>query len=332
MSTFSLWWQGFQKKKEVRQVTWLCGTETILIDEIVENIKYELAVDPWNFSLLVAGEDSERTIWTDVHQHPLGINKNRLVIIRQAQNLKNTDRIIEFMKNRTANAHTYLIFVSAEESAPKIEPTPQERREGGKAVLVPHLAAIYGKGHIIECKPFTQATAKHAIAWVQSKVSLRQGVAGYLLNRADGNLRLVRDTLVKLALFPDEISITTINGMLAEQPRDSFTDALLALDKKTAFHALSVLSEEEYGRVIGQLDSQLDLAGLVHDMQIDHKSASEMAKAVGRRSFLVPEVLKVAKHYDKKRRQSIRDALAVADEAYQQGSKVGVLESIVAAW
>jgi hypothetical protein len=143
---------------------------------------------------------------------------------------------------------------------------------------------------------------------------------------------LVRDICQKLAVFPNEITISVVNALLVERPRDSFSDALLALDKKTALLALREISPEEYGRTLGLLDARLDLAGMVHDMQIEHHSPSEITRAAGSQAFLVKDIIPVSKHYDSKRRLAIRRILAIADEGYRSGQTVGILEAVVAFW
>lgn len=331
MSTFSQWRKSLEKNPDPRQITWLCGNERILVDDVVEHIKARLSPEPWNYKPMVAGEDSERLIWTEADQYPMGATP-RLLIIRNAEKLKDWEKFESWIKARTHNPNTYLILVSNEERIPRTELTPEERRRGGKAEVLPHIAAIGTKGHVIECRPYTNATAKHAIVWVQNKVRMREGIAAHLLNRANGDLRIVRDVCTKLAVFPDEITLSTINGMMMERPRDNFSDALLALDKRTALLALRDLQTADYSMTLGYLDARLDLAGTIHDMQVEHRPQTEIVKAVGSQGFLVKDIIGIAKHYDAKRRLTIRKMLALADEALRSGNTDGVLEAVVAFW
>jgi DNA polymerase III delta subunit len=328
VSTFSQYRTAYAKTG-VKQITWLCGNERVLVEEVIRTIRDDLAPEPWNYIPLTV-ERNEREVWAEADQHPVGPG-NRLVVIRDAERLTQWDRLTEWIKFRSLNPNSYLVFVSNEERLTRL-PVPPDAERGTKGAIAPHIAAFSGKGSAVECRPYTQATAKHAVEWVQSKVKMRDGIAGYLLDRANGDLRLVRDICDKLAVFPDDISITTINGMLSEQPRDEFSDALLALDKKTALLALEHLPVEEYSRVIGLLDSRLDLAGMVHDMQSEFKTPSQIASAAGTRNFLVKDLLPVSKHYDYKRRLQIRRVLSTADEATRSGSSIGVLEAVVALW
>lgn len=327
MSTFSQWWTTFSAKEEVRQITWLCGTEPILIEEVVDSIRASLGVHPWNYQAYRVGEDPERDIWNDLDRHSID-QGFRLVVIRNAEGLTEWERWLDWVKNRTTNPKTYVVFVSNEEKAP----TVGGDKKGEKPTVAPHVAVFSRRGHVIECRPFTQTTAKHAVSWMQSKARLRDNVAGHLLNRANGNLRLARDMSLKLAVLGDDITIQMVNALLAERPRESFEDALMARHKREALLALERLPEGEYSRVVGRLDSNLDLAGLIYDMTSAHANTGEIVRAAGSRAFLVPALAPHAKHYDQRRRINLRRVLASADEALRGGAREGVMESIVALW
>lgn len=333
MTTFNQWRNALVKKPHPRQLTWVCGDEPVLVQEVLDQVRGQLRPEPWNVVALAAGEDSERDIWNAAAQYPLG-GGYRLIIIRNAEQLQQWDRFADWIKGRTANPRTYLVLVSNEPRVPKTEPTRDERRAGAKPEPLPHIALIGAKGYTIECRPYTSATAKHSIAWVKGKVMMRDGIAQYLMERSNFDLRLVRDVCRKLAVLPadQDVTLAMINGALSAQPRDSFEDALLALDKKTALLALEHIQPDEYGRVIGLLDSRLDLAGLVHDMLIEHRAPHEIARAAGAQAWLVPEIIPIAKHYNSKRRLDIRRMLSVVDEAYRSGNRVGLLEVVVATW
>ena len=333
MVSFNQWRKSLEKNPQPRQITWICGEERVLVDDVLSYIKGYLGPEPWNYVSLSAGEDSERAIWNAADQFPMGTS-HRLVVIRHADQLQQWDRFTDWIKERASHPRTSLVLISDEYKVPKTEPTPEERRKGVKPEPVPYIAAIGAKGHVIECRPYTTATSKYSVEWVQSKVRMREGVAKHLLLRSDFNLRLVRDVCRKLAVLPadQEVTLALVNAMLTERPRDSFADALLAMDRKTALLALQEIQPEDYGRTIGYLDSRLDLAGMVHDMMSEHKAPHEIARAAGSQAWLVPEIMTVAKHYSAKRRLTQRKILAIVDEAYQGGQRDGILETVVSFW
>ena len=328
MTTWSAWRESYLKDRTVRPVTWLSGPETILKEEVLEEVRGQISPEPWNVHYFVAGDDPERRIWATLDEHPID-KKKRLVVVRAAQRLKKPHRIQEWLKARAQNPLTFVVFISDDKELPRLPPDPEKKF--GKGEVMPFLS-FGAKGHLIECKPFTVNTAAKARVWVQERAHVKPEIAGFLLDRANGDLRLVRDICVKLAVFPGQATRGTITQMLREVPGDDFADALIMLDKKTALLALERLAVADYSVTIGFLDSRLELAGMIHDMQAAQATAGEIARAAGNKNFLVKDIAPHAKHYDAKRRLRIRQTLAVADEYLRQGAHEGVLESVVALW
>lgn len=322
MSSFSQWWNSFNNTGNVRNIMWVCGSENILVQEVIRTLVGYMKPTEWNLEYVDASD--EKRVWDSVSQYPLDHNP-RIVIVTNAEKLTQTDNIIELIRKRTSFPNSYVWFVSNEDRARRVG-------EGQEEHLADFLEAFKGKGQVVECRPFTTATAKHAISWVQSKVFMRVGVAQHLLLRSGWDLRLVRDILWKLALFDKEPTIAMINDLMSERPGDTYADSLLALKKKEAYLSLAKTPEEEYSRVLGLLDSKLDLAGMVHDMLLEHQSTTAITRAAGNMSFLIPDLLPIAKHYDVKRRIHIRNLLAQADEALRGGARTAVMEAVTAAW
>lgn len=326
MVSFSQWYLGFKKEPKVKPVTWLYGSEDILIQDVADRIKNFVNPDPWNMVFLDAAEDSERRVWSELRQLPMGIGKERLAVVWNADKLT-PDRVIEYIEDRRYFPANRVVFVSREADVPKVR-DEDDRRD----IPAPHIEEIRKRGQLIQCRPFTEATAKHAVNWVMESARINSVNAAHLLNRANGDLRLVRDVIAKLKVFPTDVTLATINSMLAERPKDTFINALFAMDRKTALKALNELPRSEWSRTLGLLDARLELAGYVHDQQVEHKSPGEIARGAGNKSFLVPDMLAVAKYYDIKRRQRIRGLLSIIDEYTDTGIPNGAFETLVAFW
>jgi DNA polymerase III delta subunit len=332
VTLFHRWRLGLEKNPVPKQITWVCGAEVVLVEEVVSQIRGALSVASWNSVSLDAREATPRALRRELDQHPLGEGA-RLIVVRHADAWDDWTLFQDWVAKRNLNPKTFVLFVSDEEAVPKIEPTPEERKKGAKAHPPEHIELILKRGNVIECRPFTNATAKYAPAWVQSMMPMRESVARHLMERSNFQIRLARDTAMKLRRAGvAEVTISHVNQLLAEQPRDTFVDALMARDIKGAYQAVGEIPESEYGRIIGLLDSRLDLTGMVHDMMVERRSPGEIAKAAGPQAFLVPEILPVAKHYNSKRRLEIRKALALVDTAWRQGHAQGLLEVVVAFW
>jgi hypothetical protein len=291
------------------------------VDEVVDLIRAQLLTDSINTVYLDASELSERLIWNELRQLPFGTNAVRVTVVTNAEKVRDGEAFAQYIKDRSALPRNYVLFVSHEESLRKKDETTRE--------LWAPLEFLKTRGSLIECRAFTSATAKHAVTWVKEKADIRGRVAEYVLNRATGDLRLVRDTLRKLSVFPGEVTLRVVNEMFEARPDDTFLGALFALERKTAMDALKELPREEYSKVLGLVDARLELAGLVHDLLIQHKTSGEIARAAGNKGFLVPDMLPVAKHYDKKRRLRIRQYLATVDSYTDSGVPDGALEALV---
>lgn len=322
MSSFSQWWNSFRSRGIVKNIMWVCGSEKILVSDVIRSQVHYMNPPEWGLEYVDASD--EKHVWATVSQYPLDHNP-RVIVVQNAELLRNTDNIIDLIRNRTKNPNNYVWFVSNEDRSRRVGEGEEER-------LADFLEAFKGKGQVVECRPFTTATSKHAVTWAQSKVPMRVGVAQHLFLRSGWDLRLVRDILWKMGLYDKEPTIAAVNELMSERPGDTFADSLLALKKKDAYLSLAKMSEEEYPRVLGLLDSKLDLAGMVHDMLVNFQSPAAIARAAGTQNFLIPDILPVAKHYDAKRRIHIRKLLAHADEALRGGVNTAVLESVVAAW
>lgn len=318
MTLFHRWRTSFDEPK---QITWVCGEAIVLVEEVVATIRATIAPEPWNLVTLNANDTSVRTLHNELAQHPLDTGR-RLIVLRHVDVITDWSFLLEWIPKRFQNPKTYLVLVSDEAKLPRFEKE-----------LPDYLDLISKRGSIVECRPFTNATAKYSVPWVKSLVPMRENVARYLMERANFDITLVRDTCIKLKMLGlREITLSHVAQLLPEQPRDTFVDALVQRDIETALMALERVPSTDIGRVIGQLDARLDLAGMVHDMIAEHKSPGEMARAAGPQAFLIPEIRKVAKNYDSVRRLEIRKALAVADAAWRRGQNVGVLEAVVAFW
>lgn len=326
MTSFSQWYESFSKDPKIKNLTLIYGVERILVEDVVARIKAELAPEPWNFVVYDGAVDTNRRIWNDVRQYPMGIKAKRLVLIWNAELLDAT-QMDHYIEDKRQFPDNYVIMVSNDADLPRV---PVEGNPRGE--LPAHLQKMKTRGQLIHCRPFTSSTARYAVRWVQESARISSQVAAHLLNRANGDLRLVRDVVTKLRVFPDAITLTTVNSMLEERPKDTFINALFSLDRKTALKSLNELPRSEWPRTLGLIDARLELAGYVHDRQIEHKTAGEIARGAGNKSFLVPDILPVAKYYDNKRRMKIRELLSAIDEYTPTGIPNGALEVLVAFW
>jgi DNA polymerase III delta subunit len=329
MSTFSVWLQAYTKDPKPKRVTWVCGDARVLVDDVVASTVKALDLRPWSETRFVMGEDRESAIWEALGQFPLEL-EDRVVVVYGAERIKNFSPLAKFIGQRKRNPHTYLILVS---DSPRAERTKPNREEGTKAELLPHLALIQAKGRIVECKKFTNATAKHAVTWIQARAKVSASVATHILLRTNGDLQAIRDVCVKVSVLPEATNVA-VNALTPVLPTDTFADALMVLDRKTALAALQGLSESERVEALYDLSNRLDTARWVNGMMTSRQSKTAIRAMLKERgqAHLVDYLMDTAKYYNPKRGLEVRRVLDGAIRAFESGARDGVLESVIAVW
>lgn len=325
--SFASWWAN-ARNKEPRQVTWIYGSETVLVDHIVEHLLGQLKATPSNLVGLRISDHREELLWPMLEQAPLDPRSPRVLVIRDAEQIEHWDRIQTWLKGRRYMPNVRLIFVSNDAKEPRVR-----NEEDSNWVAPAHLQMIRkASGLVVGCGEFTEKSAAVAVAWVRSLYVMKASTAGHLLNRADGNLRLVRDAALKLRALEREATIALVNQLVPQAPRYSFVDALIHLDRKTALQRIPGLTPANYRRSIALLDSQLTFLNELHHLQARQASYADMARVLTNRAFLIREFLDDAKNYDNKNVTRRRALLAFADSILKHGASVAVMEALVLNW
>lgn len=316
-------WRVAADRGEVRRVTWLCGDQRVLIEEVVTTIRGLLQVNDLDHVTITASPASVQQIWAAANQYPLTPGANRLIVIRDADTITSWTPLYRWMAATRTLPGVYLLLVS---NATDLPHTPAEGRRRG--TLAPHVEQIQTKrrlGQTIRC---TQPSETDAIAWVRRRCQLDTEIAAYLLGRCRGELSTAAAVCAQLALFDTAtLGRATIDQLCPLAPPDSFSDALIAGDKPQALAALAALAEQERGACLALLASRLDLLAALWKATRAGQGAHEIT---GLPAYLVRQYLPHAKRFDPQRCAYIRQVLAVVDDAHRSGARVGVLEMLVA--
>lgn len=331
MSTFSQWFKKVQKSPTPALCTWLCGDQPVLQEEILDHICAHLDTSSWSRATYFSGLDPEADIWHDIFQRPLPGDK-KIIVVRNAGNLARPERLIDFINTRSKDKNTYLVLIDNGNSIPRKPPTEEEIHQYRRPPYTDYIDKIAKRGTLVDCRKFTQGTAETAVEWVMSKVNVREGVASHLLDRANGDLRVVRDACVLLSAYTGTITVRTVNALFSQVPAEDFVTALMKRDKPTALIALARLEPTEFTKVVSDLDQRLSIAGRVHDLLIAGNSQSEIARDLGGARIYVPDLLDVAKHYTIKNVLKLRNILATVDGVLRMRYDVGTMEALVALW
>jgi len=290
----------------------------VLVEEVVDTTRKQLAVGDLDYTTLTAGSDAETAIWAAVHQYRI-TNQTGLIVVRQAQKLRRWQTLIDWAGKLRAMPGQYLLFVAGEPDFPYVG-------DAKRGTLKPHVELIKNKGRIVRC---AMPNETDAVAWVRRRAPLLdERTATYLLTRAGGSLVTAGNVAAKLALFTNvTVTQATIDLLIDEHPGQSFVDALLHDDKPAAMCIAGGVDRSERGRIIALLDSRLDLLGQLWNTV---RAGQGLRDVVGVNPFLARLYLPIAKHYNPQRCAYLRRLLAVVDDAHRSGADEGVMEALVA--
>lgn len=324
MGTYQQWRTAIDRDGPKR-VTWVCGTQTVLAEEVVDTTRGALAPSDVDYVSLTAGSVPDKEIWAAANQYPLVHGANRLVLVRDAQKIKRWAPLEEWFARSRQLPTVFLVFVTSDERLRYGEPD-----EAGRRTLLAPALWIKNRGSLVECNTPNEADLT---AWVQRQAPLADHVAQYLLARVGGNLATARNLVRKLAVFDGgQPSEEVINVLCAEMPSDSFVESLLHMKKTDALAAIDALPDKEYGKVVGLLDARLELLGTLNKAVRARAGMREISQLPGVPVFLARQFIGVAKDYDQQRVAYRRRVLAVIDEALGLGAREGTLEALVALW
>jgi DNA polymerase III delta subunit len=264
-------------------------------------------------------------IWDGVNSDPLDQNRNRLILVREAQKVRNWNPLANFMANLRLLPTTYLLFVSSEPDfnyeVKRAKDTPSQ--------LAGHLETIKGKGSLVRA---VYPSEEDTVAWLQRYLpGVGAGVVTHILIRSGGDLGIARNVARKASVFRGRLSTEIVDVLVSDRSSDGFVDALLAQDKSSAFRALKLLPERDYLKTIGLLDSRLETLTKLFIGVRAGQGIKELAMA-GVPAFLARALMPLAKIYDPQRVAACRSVLAVVDQEIRRGARGGTMESLVALW
>lgn len=315
-------WRAWAAKSDIRKVTFVYGEESFLAERVVDDIKSIVNPPATDYLIFNAGDVNDSAIWVESLHTPLDPQANRLVVVRRAEAFQDWAFLSQWLlmsKNMPSN---YLVFVSDE---PDIPTTQQD----GKFVPTDYIDLIQTKGRVIRCSlPAEEDLAN----WLVDDYALDYAAADFLVRHASGNIHSMINVARKAKVFNASPSPAIIAQLCVEESHGSFVDSLIIRDKKSALRAIEDIPEEDYSRQIGMLDSRLELIQDLAFMASKRMGLREMCAEPGMKPFLVRKFLPAVKRYDDSKILYCRKLLAIMDDVIQNGSRRGVLETLVAMW
>lgn len=314
MSSFGQWLRAGCPAKPV---TWVCGPEQVLADDVVAAVR--AALPAADRVVLAAGNDAERDIWAACGVLPPA-GQDRLVIVRDAHKLRRPDELVPLVKAGREAAGCWLVLASGDHDFPR-------GRDGDG--LAPHLAAIRdsSRGQMVRCT--VPGEENVLLDWVARQwPGLGRNAAHRLLARAGGDLAAVRDAGAK-ARASGLAEEKYIDVLCAPRPGEEFAELLLRGDRAGA---LAAARDTPAGAVIGLLDFRLGTLAAIREGQQRQFQARDMTARLGVSRFLLARYRDIAPQYGPGRVRRCRELLAAADSACRSGADRGVAEVLAASW
>jgi hypothetical protein len=320
LATYGQW----AKKRELGRISWVCGNEPVLIEEIVATA---LAQATASF-VLDAGQCREADIWSAAASPPSDPDERLLVLVRSAQRMKRWDQLGQLLAARDLG-QVRMLFVSSEDRLAKRRGEDEE-----KAVLAPHLAMLRDSrsGMVVECRvpEDWRDMPEWLLEWASTVLGGAGRVAGEMLLMLSGSVTEAAAVAAKLTgagIAPSREMISAL-----ADPAGSYTEAVIAGRTAEALAAAAGMTPEDTGAAIGLLASRLDLLLALHEAAMRHWDARETAVRANVPSFLQLRYRAAAASYSYERARALRLVLADADAAWRSGVQDGVPEFVAVLW
>lgn len=313
MATYIQW----NKNRPVRKVTWVCGPEHALVQEVLaEHNRLELD----RHSYYLASTAEEPQLWDSLLSWPRG---GSLAVVYNAERLTLLDRFEVLVEAVPDLAH--VVFCADADDFARTE-------AGGKHPLAAHLAAIQASkdGQLVRCcRPSREEDLLRVIAswWPGAGANL----AAEVLARTGGDLEsawAACKTAEAAGLVP---AAASLDLACQQTPVVQYATHLLAGQTREAATEAARMSEAGVGGTLKYLTSQLGTLYAYHGYAALGLDADQVArKGIPRWQQL--SLAPVAAGYGAERVTRCRKLLAMAEDAFRSGVRVGILEAVATLW
>jgi len=314
-------WRASADKSQVAKVMWVCGDQRVLVEEVIEETRRILDVSEFDYISLWAESDNELSIWDAAYQFPLEPDAKRLILVRQADHVKNWNPLEKWLTDSKNLAANYLMFVSDESDYP----VTQDK----DPILLPHVELIRKKGKTVKCSMPSQA---EVLAWIKRNSRLNDFSANFLYERCGSDLYAVANVCKKSLMFKADPGSQVLAELSKEYAGQNFTDCLIYQNKKAALLDLPNIPESDYSKIIGQLYAKLDTLYALHRAGPNFSTTRELSEATGIKMFLITKYLQSSKSYDRAKVTNCKNILTVVDDAVQRHATEGSMELLVSLW
>jgi DNA polymerase III delta subunit len=312
IATF-LQWHKRHADGELKRAYYLYGPDRVLVEEVVDAVRDAVAPSDLDRLTFSAGSDKDIDVWTAVNQYPLEGRAKKLVVVREAEKMKDWSTFETWLMSRSM-PNTHVVFVSDEETVDTSQP---------------HIERIKKTGRLVKCGPLNE---EDTVTYLQLHGSIDRHTAMYLVERVGGKLWAAAECMKKAAFFNTEVTVPIIDAISIPSPGVEFTDELLAIRKRSALAVVESVPLEDYPHIVGRLDYDLEILAKIHRAARYDATVPGVIKSTKVPGNLVKKFLPSARYYDRDRVRECVRTLNFVDARVQRGVREGVLEVLVALW
>jgi len=309
MSYYSQW----IKQPKSNQISWVLGSETVLIDEVVQFLKFSVKGVS---TVLDLSEMSESAMFDRLFQHSLVDTEQKFVLVRTAEKITDFGKLKLWLGlSKTTFSNIRVCFVSYSDEIPE------------------DYVFKTSKIMIVKC---SKLNPEDLVKWTKRQAPISDRSVRAILDHTAGSLADTKSVCDKLSTILDASKINNVSSgmiaMLADETPSEFVDAVLSIDKPRAIKSIDHLSQDDRYRIVALLDTKLSQLVKLQGLLRSKKVGRELAHIPGLPYPVVQQLIPVCKFYSSSRISNCRQYLALVDAYHNQGVYSGTLESLVALW
>lgn len=317
MATYAQWQASGAR---VSRVMYLSGPSQLLQAEVIAEIRSRFP----EAETLWAGSEPEALIWQVACAYPDEPATPRLVIVHEADRLRNWEPLAALLAAYRAMPHCTLLLVSGQDGYPEdtAEPGIMLRKSTGASLI----------------RAVTPSSWEELASWAARPVPGAGRQAGAdILDLTGGCLEDARDLAVKAATLVQAGIIKPTRDALAwlvsDDTASDYAKRLVAGDKAGAHAAADQLTRPQLGFAIGTLANWLDSLAIIQPAAAHGITKAKDLSRLGVSASDTRTLVPVAAKYPPSRIGSCRIALLTAAQAYREEAPVpGVASVLAASW
>lgn len=316
MSTYDQWKKAYDRGS-VSRVVWVCGSESLLMDEIVSSqLVFSGAPE---FSRFEVSAKDLRSVREALFSPSLYDETSKHILVSDAELLASSSLLIEWLDQFKEHPLTWVTFLSAKSNFPFLDED--------RTILPSFWESLKKRGRVVRCLPLSE---KSGVLWVQRRLPCLDGEARYLMERCNGDLRTAASVCFKLSVLDASPSKGIVDMLTPRMSSGEYVRDLLQLKKDAALLSLPVQSE--VAATLSLLSTRLGTMEKLYKLLTQRKTFRDIAAGDEVSLFLAKDLYYSSKHYPPAQIFRRRKLLAEISSLHNRGGADSALLALTALW